>query len=221
MTEFPNIIMDFDSTFIQVEALELLADLALADQPQREAIRDQLKDITRRGMEGTLPFDQSLRQRLALFRPHRRHVTALARQLAALVTPSVQRRRRFFVERRDRLYVVSGGFREYITPLCSAYGLRDDHIFANSFCFDGSGWVTGFDEACPLAQEGGKARQVIALRLAGPTWVLGDGMTDCQIKEAGAADRFLAFVENVTRPAVVAKADAVISDLEALEAMLE
>ena len=41
-------------------------------------------------------------------------------------------------------------------------------------------------------------------------YVLGDGYTDYQMREAGLAQRFYAYTENVARPAVVAHADQVL-----------
>ena len=51
-----------------------------------------------------------------------------------------------------------------------------------------------------LSRDGGKIRQLVLLDLDGPVYVLGDGYTDYQIREAGLANRFYAYTENVSPP---------------------
>ena len=83
-------------------------------------------------------------------------------------------------------------------------------MLANTFTFDAEDRITGFDADNVLSQDGGKILQLRQLDLHGPVYALGDGYTDYQIREAGLADRFYAFTENVSRPAVVAHADKVL-----------
>ncbi|MGV3540793.1 MAG: phosphoglycerate dehydrogenase, partial [Rufibacter sp.] len=72
----------------------------------------------------------------------------------------------------------------------------------------------GFDRNNPLTQNQGKAKQIKALGLDGEIYVIGDGYTDYEIKEAGIADKFYAFTENVSRDRVVGKADHVTPTLD-------
>ena len=65
-----------------------------------------------------------------------------------------------------------------------------------------------------LSKEGGKIKAVRNLKLKGKTYVLGDGFTDYQLKEAGLADKFFAFTENVFREKVAQKADHVVSNFD-------
>ena len=46
MTARPTLIFDFDSTLVDFETLEALADLALADSPQAEATRAEIAALT-------------------------------------------------------------------------------------------------------------------------------------------------------------------------------
>lgn len=45
-------------------------------------------------------------------------------------------------------------------------------------------------------------------------YMIGDGYTDYEIKQAGLAKKFIAFVENVTRAVVIQKADIVAKCFE-------
>ena len=44
--------------------------------------------------------------------------------------------------------------------------------------------------------------------------MVGDGMTDWRVRESGACDRFVCFTEVVRREPVMARADAVASNLD-------
>ena len=50
------------------------------------------------------------------------------------------------------------------------------------------------------SQRGGKIRRLALLDLDGPVYVLGDGYTDYEIRQAGLAHRFYAYTENVEPP---------------------
>ena len=52
------------------------------------------------------------------------------------------------------------------------------------------------------------------MNLEGSVWAVGDGITDYEIRAAGAADIFYAFTENVERASVTAKADVVIKNFD-------
>lgn len=47
-------IIDFDSTFIRLESLDELADIALKEHPNKNNILAEIRNITRQGMEGTI-----------------------------------------------------------------------------------------------------------------------------------------------------------------------
>ncbi|MCC2547131.1 phosphoglycerate dehydrogenase [Hymenobacter sp. BT175] len=205
----PYLIIDFDSTFTQVEGLDELADVALQGHPDRENVVGQIRALTDRGMSGELNFAESLKQRLALLPARREHLPLLVERLKGKVSESIVRNRSFFEQFPGRIYIVSSGFREFIEPVVADFGITSEHVLANTFTFDAEGRITGFDPDNVLSRDGGKIEQLRRLDLHGDVYVLGDGYTDYQIREAGLANRFYAFTENVTRDAVVARADEV------------
>lgn len=204
-----SLVIDFDSTFVKLEALEELAEIALQDNPQKEQIVEEIKKITDLGMEGKITFPQSLGRRLKLFSSEDRHVQLLIEKLKKNISDSVVACKDFFLENADNIYIISGGFEDFIYPVVEEYGIKKDHILANKFVFDEEGKVVGIDEDRPLAQEGGKAKAVKLMELGQPVCVVGDGWTDYEIKQAGCADIFCAFCENVKRDVVVESADHV------------
>lgn len=207
-------VIDFDSTFVKVEALDTLAKIALKGNPQKDHLLQQIKDITDAGMNGQILFDQSLQQRLALFKANKGHIARLISLLKKNITPSIERNQEFFYTYREYIYIISGGFKEYIHPIFKPFGIAEDHILANSFIFDEDGTITDFDHNNLLAQPYGKVKQIKNLDLQGKVYVIGDGYTDYQIKEAGLADKFFVFTENITRDSVVQKADYLLPNFD-------
>jgi D-3-phosphoglycerate dehydrogenase len=206
----PYLVFDFDSTFTQVEGLDELADIALAGRPDAADRVAQIRALTDQGMAGEIGFQESLSRRLALLGANQAHLAPLIARLKTKVSESIRRNGDFFRQFADRIYVVSSGFREFIEPVVAEFGIPASHVLANTFTFDADGSITGCDPANVLSRDGGKIRQLVLLDLDGPVYVLGDGYTDYQIREAGLAHRFYAYTENVSRPSVVAHADEVL-----------
>jgi D-3-phosphoglycerate dehydrogenase / 2-oxoglutarate reductase len=213
-TDEITILIDFDSTFTKVEGLDVLGSISLATRPDRDAVLTEIKTITDRGMAGEIFLPESLAQRLKLLHAHRDHLPALIERLGEQVSDSFKRNHEFLTENADKIYIISSGFREFIVPVVTAWGLREDHVFANTFVMDEAGNIVGCDTTNPLAGDKGKVRVVESLHLPGEVLVIGDGYTDYEIRQAGAASRFYAFTENVARPAVIAVADHVAPSLD-------
>jgi D-3-phosphoglycerate dehydrogenase len=200
-------IVDFDSTLVRVEGLEVLAEVALQGEPDGEDRRRRIAALTDQAMSGELAFEEALAHRLALLRPRRSHIDEAVARLAGEISPSAQEHAAFFAS--PDVYVVSGGFHEMIDPVVARLGVPVSRVLANSFVFDEDGCGADFDRSNPVGRSGGKADAVRGLHLTGEVVVIGDGWTDYEIRAAGAADRFYAFVENVERPRVVAHADRI------------
>ncbi len=207
-------VIDFDSTFTKVEAFDVLADISLKDHPEREERKKQIIRITNQGMDGSISFRESLEQRLYLLAPRREHLIPLITQLRGSVSESFKRNKEFFQTYADYIYIISNGFKEFIEPIVTEFGIKAENILANEFRFDSEGKVIGFDRENPLSANGGKVEQLKKLNLPGDVYVIGDGYTDYEIKHAGLANKFYAFTENVSRENVKSKADHVTPSLD-------
>lgn len=202
-------IIDFDSTFTQVEALDELARISLKNNPNREAIYKQIEDLTNAAMEGRLSFRESLTQRVKILEANRDHLKLLITRLKKLVSSSFSRNKTFLKNHADDVLIVSGGFKEFITPVVLPYHIKKENIYANTFLFDIDGNIVGYDDANPLSQEGGKVKLLQELKLEGNLFGIGDGYSDFQLKESGLIQKFYAFTENISRQSILEKADHV------------
>jgi len=212
---FPDhLIIDFDSTFVTVESLDELAHIVLKDNPESAQRLEMIKAITRAGMEGSIPFDESLSKRLKLLNINQKDIHAATIVLAKKVTPSFKRNKQFLMENAQNILIVSGGFYEMIIPIVSEYGILEDQVFANKFVYKGTSRIAHVDSQNIMAQSGEKVAQANALGLAGEIHVIGDGYTDYQIKSEGPAKKFFAFIENIRRNSVCEVADVVLSNID-------
>ncbi|SNS79011.1 D-3-phosphoglycerate dehydrogenase [Ekhidna lutea] len=207
MEQTKYFIIDFDSTFTQVEALDVLAEISLKDnENQSNAIAD-IKTITDQGMEGGMSFRESLKKRVDILQGNKEHLPELVDRLSSLVSPSFKRNTEFINKYKDQIYIVSNGFKDFIVPIVSKFGIKEENVFANEFTYDDTGNIIGFDEGNILSENNGKPRQIESLGLKGEVFVLGDGFTDFEIKKAGLAHKFYAFTENVRREKILNEAD--------------
>ena len=151
-------IIDFDSTFIKGETLDILASISLKSNPNKKKIIGEIEQITALGMEGKMPFSKSLEKRLQLIKPNKIHINKLISYLKKNISPSIARNKEFFKQHKERIYIVSGGFKECIVPITLPFGIDPSHILANTFKFDKDGVYAGYDKTNPLAQAKGKIK---------------------------------------------------------------
>jgi D-3-phosphoglycerate dehydrogenase / 2-oxoglutarate reductase len=202
-------IIDFDSTFTQVEALDELARISLKNHPDKEAIFQKIEDYTNFAMEGKLSFSESLAQRVKLLEANEDHLKQLIKHLKKKVSTSFSRNAEFFKKHADEVLIVSGGFKEFITPVVSQYHIKKENIYANTFVTTGDGKIIDYDHANPLSEEGGKVKLLQHLKLEGELFGIGDGYSDFQLRESGIINKFFAFTENIARESIVSRADHV------------
>ena len=200
-------IIDFDSTFTQVEALDELARISLEQHPEKETIYQEIERLTNLAMEGKISFRESLSGRVQLLQANKTHLAKLVTYLKKKVSKSFSRNKEFFKAHSDTAWIVSGGFKELITPVVSAYHIKKENIYANTFKFDAEGNIIGYDENNPLSEEGGKVKLLRQLNINGNIFGIGDGYSDFQLKESGLIEKFYAFTENIARQSVTDRAD--------------
>lgn len=207
-------VIDFDSTFVRVETLDILCEVALEDHPDKEKILQEVKNITNLGMEGRLSLKESLTSRLRLLKSNQSHLDEVVSRLKSATSESFVRNRKFIEANAESILIISGGFKEIIVPVVASFGIGAHNVHANTFLFNAQGDIVGFDESNVLSENKGKAKLIQSLQLQGDVFVIGDGYTDYEIKEAGLANKFFAFTENVSRDSVTTKADHVIPSLD-------
>lgn len=201
--QLATLVLDFDSTFTQVEALDILAELVSAADPARAADVGLIKTLTDQAMSGEISFAEALQRRVQLLKPTREDIAALVEVLKEKVSSSIVRNRAVFDEHAGKIRIISGGFHDFVDPVVADFNIAPEYVLANRLIFNEEGVAIGIDLTNPLSQDGGKAIALQALNVSGAVVMVGDGWTDFEVFKGGAADRFYAFTENVARDKVV------------------
>jgi len=192
------IVMDVDSTLVQGEVIELLAD--------RAGHGEQVAALTAAAMAGELDFEQSLRRRVALLEGLDAGVLEEVRAHLRL-TPGARTLLRTLRRLGYVTAVVSGGFSQVIDALVGELGI--DYAAANTLeVVDGrlTGRLTG-----PVIDRAGKARALerfaaVAGVPISQTVAVGDGANDLDmLTRAGLGVAFNA------KPLVARAADTAVS----------
>jgi len=170
------VVMDVDSTVIQNEVIDLLA--------QEAGVLSEVASITDRAMSGELDFAASLRERVALLKGL--PVTALEKVRGQItLTPGARTLCRTLKTLGYRVCLVSGGFVEVISPLADELGI--DRLRANRLGVQ-DGFLTG-EVKGPIVDRLGKrqALEEFAAEFGIPmrrTIAIGDGANDIDMLEA-------------------------------------
>ena len=208
------IIIDFDSTFITEESLDELAKYKLRDQPDSQTMLNKIKSLTNAGMNGDIPFKQSLDERMEILNLNRSDINSVSKILSECVTPSFTKNKSFFIENNNKIIILSGGFKELIVPIVDDFGILSSNVFANDFIYNSSEQITGINQDNIMSKNGGKVKQSKLLSIHGTVHVIGDGYTDYEIKLDGPATHFFAFTENIERKNICELADLTLSNFD-------
>lgn len=207
-------VIDFDSTFTQVEAMDILADISLKSHPEKDSIKKEIVRLTDLGMEGKLTVRESLLKRIELLKANKNHLQELVELLKKKISKSFRRNEQFFSEHASNILIISNGFKDFVVPVVTELGVLPQNVYANSFEYDEYGNIIGVDTDNVLSDNDGKVKQLQSLKLNGEIFVIGDGFTDYEIKQKGIAKKFYAFTENVKRDSVVSGADHIAPSLD-------
>ena len=209
-----NYIFDFDSTLTRVEALDILAEITLVNNPKKDIIIQQIIDITNLGIDGEISFTESLERRIKLLKANKVDLLVLIELLKKQVSKSIESNKSFFNEYANDIYVISCGFKEFIDPIVKEYNIPSERVYANTFEFAKDGEIIGFDDLNVLSKHNGKIQCLRDLNLQGEIQVIGDGYSDYVTKKAGVADKFFAYTENISREKTTENADYIAPNLD-------
>lgn len=208
---FASVVLDVDSTVAGIEGIDWLAERRGADAAAEVA------HLTDRAMNGEIALEDVYGARLALIKPTRDEIDALAAAYQAAAADGAGAALARLRAHGVTSVLVSGGLREAIWPLAESLGFGRGELHAVSISFGPSGDYV-FERTSPLTRSDGKLAIVESLALPRPSLAVGDGMTDLAMRPA--VDAFAAFTGFARRAAVVGRADFEIANFPQLATLV-
>ena len=210
---FATVILDADSTLSAIEGIDWLA-------AQRGArVAREVREHTDAAMRGEIPLESVYAARLNSVQPTAEDILALGDAYCATVASDAVRVLQAGRDAGIHWIIVSGGLRQALLPLAELLGVPSADLHAVDIHFRADGSYAGFDEASPLARQGGKPKLVATLSIARPALAVGDGQTDAELRAV--VDEFWAYTGFVERPSVIARADKTVRRFTELWSELE
>ena len=196
-----GVVFDCDATLSALEGIDELAAQA--------GVAAEVSALTHRAMNGDIPLEAIYGERLALIRPPRASLAAIARRYQETIVPGAREIIAVLQARGIKTAIVSDGLLDAVLPLAAAVGVAAADTFAVSLQFDDAGNYLHYLDN-PLITVGGKAKVVAAWKKQyglKHVVMVGDGMSDVAARAPNAADRIIGYGGVVERAAVRAAAD--------------
>jgi phosphoserine phosphatase len=200
------LVADMDSTIINVECLDELADFA--------GLKAEISAITERAMRGELAFEGALRERVAMLKGLPLSALQHAYDERVRLNPGARTLVRTMAANGARCVLVSGGFSFFTGRVAQAAGFHAHH---GNGLGEADGALSGLVADPILGREAKLAALVEEAALVGvplaATLAVGDGANDLAMIEAAGLG-----VAYRAKPVVAAQADARVDhgDLTAL-----
>ncbi|WP_165188615.1 phosphoserine phosphatase SerB [Caulobacter soli] len=200
------LIADMDSTIINVECLDELADFA--------GVKDKVSEITERAMRGELAFEGALRERVGMLKGLSVDALQACYDDRVKLNPGARTLVRTMAEHGARCALVSGGFTFFTSRVSEAAGF---HLNRANTLIEADGKLTGTVGDPILGKEAKLAalqEETAALGLTpADALAVGDGANDLAMIEAAGLG-----VAYRAKPIVAAQAHAKVdhADLTAL-----
>ncbi len=196
-------VFDFDSTLITKESLDEIICLSLQNSLEKNSIIKDIEKITNKGMSGEIDLIESISLRLNKAKIHKDNFELFAKNVIIYITPGLADIIRYLYDKKQQIFIVSGGFLEGIYPLADYLKIPRKNCFANTCFFDSDGYVTGIDVDNLACASNGKGKIINNLKkqkqTIGKIILIGDGANDLQAYKEKCVDIFCGFGINVER----------------------
>ena len=214
-----SLILDFDSTIINTESIDCLSKIVLNRKDIDKQIQ-KINEITNKGMNGEITFENSLNKRLSLLKINKNHIKALSLEVSKNFDDTFINNLVFFESIIDNVYIVSSGFKEVIEFAFKSISNKRWNIFANDLDYRNNHLVT-INKSNPLSKNLGKVKLIKSMNLSGNVIVVGDGYTDYEIRKHNQANIFLCYIRNINRKKVSKYADVLCYDFNQVKEFIK
>jgi D-3-phosphoglycerate dehydrogenase len=198
-------IIDFDSTFVTEESLELITKIALYRYARKKKVLSKLARVGDLCMKSKIDFKDNLKMRIEILNGilKEEHLIRASKILEGKISPDILKIIELAKNMNKKIIVVSNSFKVLMKEVMKRCNI--EIYFANKYEVDEEGFVSGYNETNPMANNAGKENIIKFLKNVGiitpeeKIMMIGDGMSDLKVYQNGCCDYFLGFSINKTR----------------------
>jgi len=212
-----TVVFDFDSTLIRCESLEKILEM----KGLSVAKLNEVKEITRKGMEGEISFIDSLKRRLNSADLNLKDFEAFGKEAANFLTPGMEALIEKLQESGTEVWIVSGTAKEAMLPLAKRLKIPHEQMLGVQLEWEPDGALKRLDDKIAINRSKWEGAKEKAKKWSPPTVAVGDGITDFALYEQGVVEHFVAFTGNVSREALKAHSLLGAGSAEELKTILE
>lgn len=198
-------VIDFDSTFVDGESINMMIDIALKNHARKKDMYSKLAVLCDLCMKSEISFKDNFKIKIEIVKSalKEEHLLKVAKILNEKVSPDILKILDKAKELNKKIIVVGNGFKIVMKDIMEKYGI--EIYFANKHEIDRNGFIIGFDETNPMANDNGKEnvikflKNVNVIQPEEKIIMIGDGMSDLFVYKNHISDYFLNFAINKNR----------------------
>ncbi len=212
-TEYQKFFFDFDSTLIQAESLDLLAE--------RKGCGETVRNMTAKSMNGEVPFEEVFERKVSFISPRRHEVEAIGEECSQMVVAGARETIGELQAQGREVYILSSTFWEIIAPTAELLGIAPERVLSNRFLFSPNGAYKGIDTCLGIPLAAGKKRIlefVLSPEERMRAVMVGDSVCDLKCRQA--VGLFIGFGGVVVRERVRAESDMFIRQMSEIKSFV-
>jgi phosphoserine phosphatase len=174
MKKFDVICFDVDSTLVQCEGVDWLAD--------QKGVGGEVRHLTELAMSGDLPMEEVFSKKIDILKPSKKELGILGEYYCSQLVEKAEEVVDSLMSADIDVWLVTGGLLPAILPLANTLRISQENIHANEVYFDLTGNYLGINHNCTLVKTNGKADCVKKIGNNRRVAFVGDSVTDLATK---------------------------------------
>jgi D-3-phosphoglycerate dehydrogenase len=198
-------VVDFDSTFIELESIEMLFKLALRRSSKRAKFSRLLDELDKQLIQKRIDFQTNFEKKIEILKliTKKQYLEQMGLFLKNKASDDIKKIIDFARSRKRRIMVFSNSFNEILEPIMKANNV--DIYFSNKLLYNQDGFILDYDKNNIMARNSGKASVIQFLKKNNfilpdeKIMLIGDGVNDYKVYRNRICDYFVNFAIHCDR----------------------
>jgi D-3-phosphoglycerate dehydrogenase len=198
-------VIDFDSTFIDMESMEMLFKLALRNNSKKMKFDRLLEELDRQLVQKNIDFQTNFEKKIEILKliTKKQHLEQMGLFLKNKASDDIKKILNFAKQNDRRVMVFSNSFSDILEPIMKANNV--DIYFSNKLLYNKDGYILDYDKNNIMARNSGKASVIQFLKKNNfilpqeKIMLIGDGVNDYKVYRNRVCDYFVNFAIHCDR----------------------